>query len=177
MIIPTVQVGSSKCWFSRVPVHPGSRVHPVHPEVVASVRLCEEGTFFFCQDHRYVEIYDICYPQKMLDSSKITIFTDFAVGHFLSMAVANEVAGYSQGEFGAYPMFKHGSFAACQLVHKIPASVSFCIFLSSFPIWIREYILPSSKGDPCLEGKKGIAQRLGTFASDFRPCVLPKTLI
>ena len=90
----------------------------------------------------------------MLDSSKIAIFTDFAVGHFLSMAVANEVAGYSQGEFGAYPMFKHGLFAACQLVHKIPASVSFCIFLSSFPIWIREYILPSSKGDPCLEGKK-----------------------
>ena len=43
------------------------------------------GDFFFCQDHRYVEIYDICYPQKMLDSSKIAIFTDFAVGHFLSL--------------------------------------------------------------------------------------------
>ena len=159
MIIPTVQVGSSKCWFSRVPVHPGSRVHPVHPEVVASVRLCEEGTFFFCQDHRYVEIYDICYPQKMLDSSKIAIFTDFAVGHFLSLPT--KWLDIRRVNLGHTPCSNMGRSQLVSLFIKSRHLYLFVSFCHHFQSGLGSIYFHQAKGIHVLREKKGSPRDLG----------------
>ena len=133
------------------------------------------GLFFFCQDHRYVEIYDICYPQKMLDSSKIAIFTDFAVGHFLSLPT--KWLDIRRVNLGHTPCSNMGRSQLVSLFIKSRHLYLFVSFCHHFQSGLGSIYFHQAKGIHVLREKKGIAQRLGTFASDFRPCVLPKTLI